>query len=89
MPGDRPTSTVDDVAFFIVVAVGALVAAIWALSDILLLLVGSTLFAVVLHAVAKPLEVRLGISNDQPYRLGHRQRLRFARPRRSPCKCAA
>jgi len=40
---------------FIVVAVGALVAALWALVDILLLLFGAILFAVMLHALAAPL----------------------------------
>jgi predicted PurR-regulated permease PerM len=54
-----------DLAFvrrvFIVVAIGTLVAAVWALSDILLLLFGSILFAVMLHAIAAPLERHLGI----------------------------
>jgi predicted PurR-regulated permease PerM len=54
-----------DLAFvrraFIVVAVGALVAAVWALSDILLLLFGAVLFAVMLHAMAAPLQARLGM----------------------------
>ena len=45
---------------FIVVAVGALVAAVWVLSDILLLLFGSILFAVILHAAAAPLEGMCG-----------------------------
>ena len=46
---------------FIVVAVGALVAAVWALSDILLLLFGAVLFAVILHAIAAPLQTHLGL----------------------------
>jgi predicted PurR-regulated permease PerM len=54
-----------DLAFvrrvFIVVGIGALVVAVWALSDILLLLFGAILFAVVLHAIAAPLQARLGI----------------------------
>ncbi len=58
----HPTS---DVAFvrrvFIVVAVGALVVAVWALSDIILLLFGAVLFATMLHAMAAPLQARLGI----------------------------
>ena len=39
---------------FIVIVIGALVAAVWALSDILLLLFGATLLAVMLHAIAPP-----------------------------------
>lgn len=46
---------------FILVAVAALVAAIWTLSDILLLLFGSILFAVMLHAIGAPLQARLGL----------------------------
>ena len=46
---------------FIVVAVAALVAAVWALSDILLLLFGSVLFAVILHAIGAPLQARFGL----------------------------
>ncbi len=67
MPNTRTTSEQSgDLAFvrrvFIVVAVGALIAAIWALSDVLLLLFGAVLFAVMLHAVAAPLarHLRLG-----------------------------
>src|SRR5262245_3144097 len=55
---------------FIVVAVGALIAAVWALSDILLLLFGSILFAVALHAVASPLETHLGIGRRPALLLG-------------------
>ncbi len=66
MPGPSAASERSaDLAFvrrlFIVVAVGALVAAVWALSDILLLLFGSVLFAVMLHAVASPLHTLLGL----------------------------
>jgi predicted PurR-regulated permease PerM len=54
-----------DLAFlrrvFIVVGIGALIAAVWALSDILLLLFGAILFAVMLHAIAAPLQARLGM----------------------------
>jgi predicted PurR-regulated permease PerM len=46
---------------FIVVAVGALVAAVWVLSDILLLLFGSVLLAVILHSAAAPLQKHLGV----------------------------
>ena len=57
-----------DLAFirrvFIVVAVGVLVAAVWALSDILLLLFGSVIVAVMLHALAEPIERRLGIGRQ-------------------------
>ncbi|HEU4378253.1 MAG TPA: AI-2E family transporter [Hyphomicrobiaceae bacterium] len=44
---------------FIVVAVGALIAAVWALSDILLLLFGSVLLAIALHSIASPLQTHL------------------------------
>jgi predicted PurR-regulated permease PerM len=54
-----------DLAFvrrvFIVVMIGALVAAVWALSDILLLLFGAILVAVTLHAIAAPLQTHLGL----------------------------
>jgi len=46
---------------FIVVAVGALIAAVWALSDILLLLFGSVLLAIALHSIASPLQTHLQI----------------------------
>ncbi len=46
---------------FIVVAIATLVAAVWALSDILLLLFGSVLFAVMLHAIGAPLQARFGL----------------------------
>jgi predicted PurR-regulated permease PerM len=55
---------------FIVVAVGALVAAVWVLSDILLLVFGSILFAVVLHSAAAPLEAHLGIGRRPALALG-------------------
>jgi predicted PurR-regulated permease PerM len=55
---------------FYVVAVGALVGAIWALSDILLLLFGAILFAVMLHAIAEPLHVRLGLGRRVAMLLG-------------------
>jgi predicted PurR-regulated permease PerM len=47
---------------FIVVAIGALVAAVWALSDILLMLFGAVLVAVILHALAAPIERQLNIT---------------------------
>ena len=46
---------------FIVVAVATLVAAVWALSDILLLLFGAVLFAVMLHAIGAPLQAGFGL----------------------------
>lgn len=55
---------------FIVVAVGALIAAVWALSDILLLLFGSILLAVVLHAAAAPLQAHLGLGHRPALALG-------------------
>jgi predicted PurR-regulated permease PerM len=62
MPNTRQTT---DIAFlrrvFMVVAVGTLVAAIWALSDILLLLFGAVLFSVILHSIAAPLQTYAGI----------------------------
>jgi predicted PurR-regulated permease PerM len=75
MPSERTTSKIsDDRDFvrrvFIVVAVGALIATVWALSDILLLLFGSILFAVVLHAVAAPLEAHLRIGRRPALALG-------------------
>ena len=72
MPNPPATPERSDLAFvrrvFIVVAVGVLVAAIWALSDILLLLFGAVLFAVMLHAVAAPLETYLRLSRSRPWR---------------------
>jgi predicted PurR-regulated permease PerM len=75
MPDTRSTSEHSgDLAFvrrvFIVVAIGALIAAIWALSDILLLLFGSILFAVMLHAVAVPLEMYLRLGRGPALALG-------------------
>src|SRR5688572_21893995 len=54
----------------IVVAIGTLIAAIWALSDLLLLLFGSILFAVILHAVAAPLETHLRLDRRPALALG-------------------
>ena len=54
----------------IVVAIGTLIAAIWALSDLLLLLFGSILFAVILHAVAAPLETHLRLGRRPALALG-------------------
>jgi predicted PurR-regulated permease PerM len=48
---------------FIVVAVGALVATVWLLSEVLLLLFGSVLVAVTLRALAAPLVVHLGLGD--------------------------
>jgi predicted PurR-regulated permease PerM len=64
MPNTRHSSERSaDLAFarrvFIVVAIGALVAAIWVLSDIVLLAFGAALFAVALHALAAPLQAHL------------------------------
>jgi predicted PurR-regulated permease PerM len=75
MPNTRTTSEHHaDLVFvrrvFIVVAVGALIAAIWALSDILLLLFGSILFAVMLHAVAAPLATYLRLGRTPALALG-------------------
>lgn len=74
MPNARTTSEHSDLAFvrrvFIVVAVGVLVAAIWALSDILLLLFGAVLFAVMLHAVAAPLQTHLRLGQRPALALG-------------------
>jgi predicted PurR-regulated permease PerM len=75
MPNERATSKISsDRDFvrhvFIVVAIGALIAAVWALSDILLLLFGSILFAVALHAIASPLETHLGIGRPAALALG-------------------
>jgi predicted PurR-regulated permease PerM len=54
-----------DLAFvrriFIVVGIGALIAAVWALTDILILLFGAILFAVMVHTIAAPLQVRLAM----------------------------
>jgi len=62
MPNTRRAA---DIAFlrrvFLLVAVGALVAAIWALSDIFLLLFGAILFALILHSIATPLQTYVGI----------------------------
>lgn len=74
MPGQHEPIRTADRDFvrraFIIVAVGALIATVWALSDILLLLFGSILFAVILHAVAKPLESQLGIGHRAALALG-------------------
>ena len=74
MPNARTTSEHSDLAFvrrvFIVVAVGVLIAAIWALSDILLLLFGAVLFAVMLHAVAAPLQTHLRLGQRAALALG-------------------
>ena len=74
MPNTRTTSEHSDLAFvrrvFIVVAIGVLVAAIWALSDILLLLFGAVLFAVMLHAVAAPLQTHLRLGQGAALALG-------------------
>jgi predicted PurR-regulated permease PerM len=62
----RSTQRAEDLTFirrvFIVVAVGALVAAVWVLSDILLTLFGAVLVAVILHALAAPIERQLNIT---------------------------
>jgi predicted PurR-regulated permease PerM len=74
MPTTRTTSEHSDLPFvrrvFIVVAIGVLVAAIWSLSDILLLLFGAVLFAVMLHAVAAPLQIHLGLGQRTALALG-------------------
>jgi predicted PurR-regulated permease PerM len=74
MPNARTTSEHSDLVFirrvFIVVAVGVLIAAIWALSDILLLLFGAVLFAVMLHAVAAPLKTHLRLGQRAALALG-------------------
>jgi predicted PurR-regulated permease PerM len=75
MPSERATSKISAERVFvrrvfIVVAVGALIAAIWALADILLLLFGSILFAVVLHAVAAPLRTHLRLGRRLALALG-------------------
>ena len=61
------TTTSPDAPFIrrilIVVAIGAVVLAVWALSDVLLLLFGSVLFAVMLRAIADPLARSLGIGD--------------------------
>jgi predicted PurR-regulated permease PerM len=46
---------------FMIVAVGALVGAVWLLSDILLLLFGAILVAIILRALASPLQAHLGL----------------------------
>lgn len=60
-------STASDLAFvrriLISVAVGALVLAMWLLSEILLLLFGSILVAVTLRALAMPLTTHLGLGD--------------------------
>jgi predicted PurR-regulated permease PerM len=65
MCDNKPTSP--DVAFvhrvLIVVAIGAVVLAVWALSDVLLLLFGSVLVAVLLRTIADPLARSLGIAD--------------------------
>jgi predicted PurR-regulated permease PerM len=68
MPATRkPSERSGDLAFvrrvFTVIAIGALVAAAWALSDILLLLFGAILFAVMLHAIANPLQRYVGLGS--------------------------
>ena len=74
MPTSTPSEPNGDRVFvrrlFIVVAIGTLIAAIWALSDLLLLLFGSILFAVMLHAVAAPLETHLGLGHRPALALG-------------------
>ena len=74
MPTTRTTN--GDLAFvrrlFIVIAIGTLMAAIWALSDLLLLLFGSILFAVMLHAVAAPLEIHLRLGRPPGTGAGRR-----------------
>lgn len=75
MPSLHPPSKRNaDLAFvrrlFIVVAVGALVAAVWALADVILLLFGAVLFAVILNMAAAPLQAAL--------RLGPRAALTLA-----------
>ncbi len=47
----------------IVVAVGALVVALWLLSEVLLLVFGSVLVAVILRALARPLSTHLGLGD--------------------------
>jgi predicted PurR-regulated permease PerM len=49
---------------FIVVVVGTLAAAVWILSDILLLLFAAVLFAVMLHALAAPLQAHLHLGRN-------------------------
>lgn len=44
---------------FIVISIGILIATLWVLTDILLLLFGSVLVAVILHAAASPLQTYL------------------------------
>ena len=74
MPNARTPSEHSDLVFvrrvFIVVAVGVLIAAIWALSDILLLLFGAVLFAVMLHAIAAPLQTHLRLGQRAALALG-------------------
>jgi len=74
MPNARTTFERSDLVFvrrvFIVVAIGVLIAAIWALSDILLLLFGAVLFAVMLHAVAAPLQTHLRLGQRAALALG-------------------
>lgn len=69
MPQSAPGSdSVSDLDFvrrvFIVVAVGTLAAAVWMLSDILLLLFAAVLFAVMLHALAGPLQAHLHLGRN-------------------------
>jgi predicted PurR-regulated permease PerM len=47
----------------IVVAVGALVVALWLLSEVLLLVFGSMLVAVILRALARPLSTHLALGD--------------------------
>ena len=65
MADTQPTSP--DVAFvrrvLIVVAIGTVVLAVWTLSDVLLLLFGSVLVAVMLRAIADPLAKYLGVAD--------------------------
>jgi len=74
MPNSPASSEHGDLAFvrrvFIVIAIGALIAAVWALSDILLLLFGAVLFAVMLHAVAAPLQTHLRLGQGAALALG-------------------
>lgn len=46
---------------FMIVAVSTLVGAVWLLSDILLLLFGAILLAIILHTLATPLKLHLGL----------------------------
>jgi len=63
----EPQPSNPDAAFIrrvlIVVAIGAVVGAVWVLSDVLLLLFGSVLVAVILRAIADPLARSLGMAD--------------------------